>query len=326
MMTTGPSFIIEFNLATRMIQVLDLKNFEIDTTDLAKIYWIHCDLAEKGILKYLIEKLKLPQDVVQLTKKTDKPSQILEHEETLTLQMECMLHKSLSVNNEQSINDLVIHLTAHYCFTVARGKVPIIERLLLDAPNAVQFAKTPCFMLFLIIDNLVTHYTDILYHYEIKAEDLDAAAVTNQDIYKDIVQLKKRVMNVRRHTIIVFNILNYTTGRDIKAVSKHCRTFLSTLLNNTQTVVNEADSIRELLNGTLGQVDNALMREVNNTMRVLTAVAAIFMPPSLIAGIYGMNFHVIPELTWTYGYAYSLILMLASMVGMLYYFKRNKWY
>lgn len=323
-MTHESSFIIEFDLVTKVIQGLDLNTFEIDPADASKIYWIHCDRTQKGMLKYLREKLNLSPDVIQITKKTDRPSQILEREDTLTLQIECLLHKEMLPINESAIDDLIIHLNTHYCFTISHGRIPIVDRVQSNLQAAIQFAKTPCFLLFLFIDNLVAHYTDIFYHYEIKAEDLDAKG--GKAVYKDIIKLKKLLMNVRRHTIIVVNILNYIASRDMKAVSKHCRISLSTLLTNTQTINNESESIRELLNGTIGQIDNALMRQVNNTMRVLTAIAAIFMPPSLVAAIYGMNFQHMPELTWKYGYAFSLFLMFGSMVGMLYYFRRNKWY
>ncbi len=323
-MANESSFIIEIDLVAKKTQFRDIKTFELDPADTTHIYWIHCDRSQKGMLKYFIEKLDLTPDVVQITKKTERPSQILEREDTLTLQMQCLLHKEMLPAKESAIDNLLMHLTTSYCFTISHGNIPLINRLLSNLPSAIQFAKTPCFMIFLILDNLVAHYTDILYHYEIKAEDIDVLG--GKANYKEIIKLKRLLMDVRRHTIILVNILNYITSRDIKAVSKHCRTSLSILLTNTQTINNESESIRELLNGTLGQIDNTLMREVNNTMRVLTAIAAIFMPPSLIAAIYGMNFQGMPELSWSYGYAYSLVLMLASMIAMLYYFKRNKWY
>lgn len=322
--THNPSFIIEFNLVTKVMQEVDLMTFKIDPVDETKIYWVHCDRSQKGTLKYLREKLNLSTDVVELTKKTDRPSQILEHEDTLTLQMECLFHTKMLSAKESGNANLVMHLTDQYCLTITHGKIPVIDHLLTDLSSSIQFAKTPCFILFLMIDNLVAYYTDILYRYEIKAEDMDT--MSGEFVYKEIVALKKRLMNVRRHTIILINILNYITSREIKAISKSCRTSLLILLSNAHTVNNESDSIRELLNSTLGQIDNALMRQVNNTMRVLTAIAAIFMPPSLIAAIYGMNFKNLPELNWYYGYEYALLLMLGSMIGMLYYFKRNKWY
>ncbi len=321
-MATDPSFIVEFDLVKHSIAHLDFAALAIGD-DLQKIYWIHCDIDHAESLSHVIEKLNLTADVVAAINKTEKSSQILEREDTLTLQMQCLFRQEKD-DNKVAVDDIALHLTSRYCLTVAQGALPIFAELVKNLPNAIQYAKTPCFILFLILDDLITNYTDILYDYEIMAEDLDEQV--RSDVYKAIVSLKKRVLNVKRHSMIVLNILLYTSGRDIKAVSKHCKVSLSTLLSNIQTVVNEADSIRDLLNSTLGQIDNALMREVNNTMRVLTAIAAIFMPPSLIAAIYGMNFTAIPELTWKYGYVYALVLILGSMLGMIYYFKKNKWY
>ncbi len=65
--------------------------------------------------------------------------------------------------------------------------------------------------------------------------------------------------------------------------------------------------------------------EQNAAMKLFSWVAVVLMPPTLIAGIYGMNFHFMPELHWTYGYPFSLALMLASAVLPLLYLKRRGW-
>ncbi len=310
-------------MAVRSICQLDIITFEIDAHNLNKIYWVHCDIKNADVLQMLIEKLQLADDVVTAIKTTDKASQILEREDSLTLQLSCLYQQDARVDKSVETNDLIIHLNSRYCLTQTRGESPILSASIKNLPNSIQYAKTPCFILFLVLDNLINHYTEILYDYEILAEEMDESM--DQNRYKAINQVKKKTLKVKRHTLIVLNILLYTTGRDLKVVSKYCKTSLSTLLNNTQTVVNESDSIRDLLNSSLSQIDNALMRQVNDTMRVLTAIAAIFMPPALIAGIYGMNFPM-PELNWKYGYPFALLLIVSSMLAMLYYFKKKKWY
>jgi len=69
-----------------------------------------------------------------------------------------------------------------------------------------------------------------------------------------------------------------------------------------------------------------LQDRTNNRLRVLTIVSAIFMPLTLIAGIYGMNFHAMPELSWAYGYPIALLVMLAISVGLLWFFQRRGWF
>lgn len=65
--------------------------------------------------------------------------------------------------------------------------------------------------------------------------------------------------------------------------------------------------------------------EQNKIIKIFTIVSVIFMPPTLIASYYGMNFHFIPELEWKYGYLFSIFLMLGSSMAILYYFRRKKW-
>ena len=68
------------------------------------------------------------------------------------------------------------------------------------------------------------------------------------------------------------------------------------------------------------------MQKLNQSIKVLTAISMIFLPLTLIAGIYGMNFHWIPELQWRYGYFYALALMITCAGIILIIFKNMKWF
>lgn len=76
-----------------------------------------------------------------------------------------------------------------------------------------------------------------------------------------------------------------------------------------------------LQNSFLGLVD----MEQNRVIKIFTVVTVIFMPPTLIASAYGMNFHAMPELEWGWGYPFALLLMLCSSAFTLLFFRRKKW-
>ena len=82
-----------------------------------------------------------------------------------------------------------------------------------------------------------------------------------------------------------------------------------------------SDNLQFLLDASLGLISI----EQNAAMKLFSWAAVVFLPPTLIAGIYGMNFHYFPELNWHYGYALSLLLMFLSAVGPYLYFKRRGW-
>ncbi len=65
--------------------------------------------------------------------------------------------------------------------------------------------------------------------------------------------------------------------------------------------------------------------EQNKIIKMFTVISVIFMPPTLIASVYGMNFDIMPELKWKYGYEFSLGLMVAAVAIILFYFRKKKW-
>ncbi|MFW5761933.1 MAG: CorA family divalent cation transporter, partial [Cyclobacteriaceae bacterium] len=65
--------------------------------------------------------------------------------------------------------------------------------------------------------------------------------------------------------------------------------------------------------------------EQNKIIKIFTVVTVIFAPPTLIAGLYGMNFEIMPELSWPWGYPFALSLMVISSLITLFYFRRKKW-
>jgi magnesium transporter len=95
--------------------------------------------------------------------------------------------------------------------------------------------------------------------------------------------------------------------RDAQSLSDH-----STYLSNKITF---------LLDAVLGMVS----LEQNNIIKIFSVAAVVFMPPTLVASIYGMNFKHMPELDWAYGYPFALVLMLIAAILPYLYFKWRKW-
>ncbi|MEH3145072.1 MAG: magnesium transporter CorA [Methylobacterium frigidaeris] len=83
-----------------------------------------------------------------------------------------------------------------------------------------------------------------------------------------------------------------------------------------------SETVQFLLDATLGLIN----MEQNNTFRVLTVVSVIGIPPTLVASIYGMNFKLMPELDWAWGYPYGLALIAASALAPALYFKLKGWF
>ena len=110
----------------------------------------------------------------------------------------------------------------------------------------------------------------------------------------------------------------YTTDKGLLAR-------IRTLSHDCRSLLQHADSLTHkigfLLEATLGLINI----EQNAIIKIFSVAAVVFLPPTLIASIYGMNFKLMPELDWPFGYLFALVLMVASAVLPFWYFKRRGW-
>jgi magnesium transporter len=132
---------------------------------------------------------------------------------------------------------------------------------------------------------------------------------------------------IRYSAVSTIRMLSFLSGsnRVHEEDQKETRHHLASLTTDVTSLSEHAsyliDSLSFLLDASLGLISI----EQNAAMKLFSWAAVVFLPPTLIAGIYGMNFHYFPELSWHYGYAISLVLMLVSAVGPYLYFKKRGW-
>ena len=130
---------------------------------------------------------------------------------------------------------------------------------------------------------------------------------------------------LRETSVSSTRLLTFVVSLDAMEDDHHNRRHVESLIADT-TALNDhsnflGDNLTFLLDATLGLIS----LEQNTVMKVFSVFAVVFMPPTLIAGIYGMNFEHMPELKWLYGYPYALVLMLASAVIPYWISRRRGW-
>ena len=110
------------------------------------------------------------------------------------------------------------------------------------------------------------------------------------------------------------------------------KVFLRDCYDHAVQLMDMVETYREMAASLFDEYLSAVSHRMNETMKVLTIIATIFIPLSFIAGLYGMNFDPqaspfnMPELSWRYGYPAVLLLMAGGAGGMLYWFRRKKWF
>lgn len=325
-MSTFDTLIIEFDLLHHTFRKMTPEELTLDVQEKNKVYWIHCNLRQEECNQFLLRKIGLPQHVLEGCTEENHLSHITDNDDELTLQIKCMSSLELSDNHEIFLDNLIIHLTNTYCFTASVEPIPVLFEFLNKSQKAVHHAETPCFILFLLIEGIINDYAKVLFSYEELADNFESLIQDGYEhMYKKVVEVKHQVMLIKRYMIVIREILMRLTSRDIIVISGKCRASLANLSNHSHLIINEVDSIRDLLNSLMGQIDNEIMQKMSQTMTVLTAFAAIFLPLTLITGVYGMNFDWIPELHWKYGYFGALGLILGCGITLMLLFKKKKW-
>ena len=107
-------------------------------------------------------------------------------------------------------------------------------------------------------------------------------------------------------------------GRDTRQLLKLIQRDALSLGEHARTL---SSKLKCFLDATLGLIN----LEQNQIIKIFSVAAVVFLPPTLVASIYGMNYDVMPELQWTFGYPFALVLMVLSAVLPYFYFKRRGW-
>lgn len=189
--------------------------------------------------------------------------------------------------------------------------------------------RSPLFMTYLLLDNLVDHYFPVLEEMDRKIDAIDDSPQHSSSIQKSlnqIYELRADLLRIRRTLVpmrdLLYRILN--TSR-IDGLSDHLFYFRD-IYDHLTKLSERLEEFREMTADLRDSTLSLYSFRMNNIMKTLTVITTIFMPLTFIAGIYGMNFHYMPELTWPFGYFLILSLMGGITLGMLYLFFRKGWF
>jgi magnesium transporter len=221
-----------------------------------------------------------------------------------------------------------------YIATIRYGAEPFslkgVEHRWLGQPEMLA-AEGGGFATYVLVDEVVDGYLSIVEAFEDRADDLEddvfeepATEDEGSDLQERIFRLKREVVRLRRFAAPLRQSLDMIQEEPKIAGSK-LQPYYRDVSEHVLRVTELADNIRDLLTSLLEVRVSQVANRMNDIMKKLSAWAGIILVPTLIAGVYGMNFSNMPELGWSVGYPAALGTMLLSS-GILYLvFKRKGW-
>src|SRR5919202_444560 len=228
-----------------------------------------------------------------------------------------------------------------FVVTVRHGEAPPlseVRRQLEDESELLRRGTEA--ILHAIMDRVVDGYGPVVEGLETDIDEIETEVFGgNAGASRRIYELSRVVIEFQRATKPLAGILERLTGGEGSDGDPEVRRYLRDVQDHALQVIDRVDGFRELLSGILSVnltlVSLAQNEEVKNLTEVsidqndevkkISAWAAILFAPTLVAGIYGMNFEYMPELKWPYGYPFALVLMVAVSVTLYLIFKRRDW-
>jgi magnesium transporter len=137
--------------------------------------------------------------------------------------------------------------------------------------------------------------------------------------------LRRQLIAMRRAVWPVRELLGRLERLESPLVQEETRPFLRDAYDHAVQVVDIVESLRDLVSGLTDLYMTSISNRMNEIMKVLTIIGTIFIPLSFVAGVYGMNFEYMPELTWRYGYLGVWVVMIVATVLLLAFFRRREW-
>ncbi|MFL5896628.1 MAG: magnesium/cobalt transporter CorA [Thermoleophilaceae bacterium] len=225
--------------------------------------------------------------------------------------------------------EILIFIGDQFVVTVRHGEAtPLHEvRLTLEKrPELLRHGAAA--VLHAIVDKVVDDYTPVLTNLDVDITELEAEAFGDAPVSgltERIYRLKRQVISLHRAMAPLTEPLGRLADGRFALVHEDVRPYFRDVYDHLLRDVQQADSFRELLTSILEANLTQVSVRQNEEMRKISAWAAILAVPTLIAGVYGMNFQNMPELHWHYGYPLAVVAMAALCVGLYSYFRHIDW-
>ncbi len=296
--------------------------------DTRRVSWININgLHDTELLKKVGDHFNLHPLVLEDIVNTHQRPKIEDHNDYLYIVVRMLYHDT--EQNQVVSEQISIVLGSKYVlsFQERHGDVfnPVRERIRNPKGRFRKFG--PDYLAYALIDAVVDHYFLILEKFGEQIETLEQNLLEapSPELLEQIHQVKREMIFLRKSVWPLREVVNELERGESKLVHKNMKVFLRDVYDHTIQVMDAVESIRDMASGLQDLYLSSVSNKMNEIMKVLTMAATIFVPLTFVAGIYGMNFEFMPELRWKWGYPAVWVIIGATAVLLLTFFRKKRW-
>jgi magnesium transporter len=290
---------------------------------LKNIVWIDLQSPSQQEKEFIEKTYRIEFFTYQEVQEIESSSRFLETEETIEINL-----GFISTDADLTVQNVTFILKDSILFTYRQGDLKTFAETVRRLKSMNAETKEHGLDIFLaILETRIDSDADLIEGVNRRVNTISKELISRKSLKEDlllgIAQLQENTMllheTITEKQRVVSSLIripefNKIENERLKVIMKD----IGSLLQHAQF---SSERLEYLQNTFLGLVNI----EQNTVIKIFTVVTVVFMPPTLIASIYGMNFKFMPELHWLAGYPFAIVLMIGSSMIFLWYFKRKKW-
>lgn len=313
------------NQGIKGISDLDVSNIKSLRNQKQSIFLIDIQTSDRNLAAEILDSINVHEGI---------QSSVLEPKEHIRFEyFDDVLYGELayfSIRNKIPSYTSVL-ISENIVFAIHDKKEGIIRGIKksISSLNTVQLSEIKVeYLLYVFVTEILSEYGKLIIEYRDEIEDLAVNFDKKHFDVKpsDFLEAKSELSNFSRVLEKLFFALSFPPAREMIDTESPYRIYFNDLQKNLNLIQRSLAQTEERLNSLNDHYQLMLQDRSNSRLRFLTIIQAVFVPLTLIAGIYGMNFKFMPLIDLTHGYYYSLGIMLLSAVIFLWYFYKNGWF
>ena len=233
---------------------------------------------------------------------------------------------------ENNIRDEQISflLGKNYLITLQSSNYPLFQKIHERIENNRGYVrkKKGDYLLYCLLDILIDNYFIVMDTLGEKLEDLEEELLSDpsKTLMNTLYDFKNKILYLQRTFFPMREVVAGMRKREYPFLQKENYMFFSDISDHMLQASESLQSYREILTNMYDMYNSIISQKMNEVMKVLTIIGTIFIPLTFVVGVYGMNFHNMPELDFPYGYPILMGFLFFLGIGMFIYFKIKKWF
>ena len=321
--------LIEYDKDTYSQKEMDSIDDCFPISDTQTIKWINVsgvhniEIVEK-IGKYLNLHPLILEDIVN----TEQRPRIEDFEDYVFVTLKMLTYDE--TDGEIDLEQLSIIFGKNYVITFEEKPVNVLDIFVNRLKTGGTKARllNPDYLAYCLIDIVVDNYFALLDKLNELIEDLEDVIIENptSEVLQDIYELKRELLLLRKSVLPLREIVGSLSRLKNPLIQESTLFYLEDVYDHVRQIMDTVDIYKEMISSMLDTYTSSISIKLNDVMKLLTIFASIFIPLTFITGVYGMNFSHMPEINWKFGYYFTWAIMLVISVGMLFFFRKKKWF